>query len=61
MTEQKAEKEVRHCPYCDEEVMSADLPWCQACHVKAFHCHACKKPISREEKVCPDCGAEIES
>ncbi len=59
MAKQKEKKEHLFCPYCDEEVMSADLPWCQACLVKLFYCPVCRKPVSREKRVCPDCGAEI--
>ena len=38
MAEQKEKKEHRFCPYCDEEVMKADLPFCQACGLKIFYC-----------------------
>ena len=59
MTEQKEEKKHLFCPYCDEEVMAADSPYCQACGVTIFYCPKCRKPLPRESRVCPRCGAEI--
>ena len=53
------EKKSRFCPYCDEEIMSADFPYCQVCKVTVFYCPRCRKPLSRENRVCPHCGAEI--
>jgi endogenous inhibitor of DNA gyrase (YacG/DUF329 family) len=53
------EKPVRSCPYCDEEVMEAEFPFCQLCGVNILYCPECHKPVSRESKVCPECGAEI--
>jgi predicted amidophosphoribosyltransferase len=47
------------CPYCDEELMNSQLPYCQACKVALFYCPGCKKPVPRREKICPNCGAKI--
>ncbi len=56
----KAEK-VRHfCPYCDEEIAEASFPYCQACGITVFYCPKCRKPVSRDNKVCPNCGAKIQ-
>ena len=55
----KPEKEHCFCPYCDEEIIKMDLPYCQACGVTVFYCPECRKPVSRDNKVCPECGAEI--
>ncbi|MBI4304344.1 MAG: hypothetical protein HY665_08435 [Chloroflexi bacterium] len=53
------EKEKQHfCPYCDNE-MEVEWPFCQTCGVTVFHCPRCRKPFSREHKVCPYCGAEL--
>ena len=59
MTQQKETKNRCFCPYCDEEVASAELPYCQACRVTIFYCPKCRKPLPRDTKVCPECGAEI--
>jgi predicted amidophosphoribosyltransferase len=59
MAEQKEKKEHRFCPYCDEEIMKADLPYCQACGLEIFYCPKCRKPVNRDNMVCPHCGAEI--
>jgi predicted amidophosphoribosyltransferase len=59
MTEQKEEKKKAFCPYCDEEMRASNLPYCQACSLKIFSCPKCQKPIPRDDKICPYCGAEI--
>ena len=59
MTEQKEEKKYLFCPYCDEEIMKADLPYCQACGITIFYCPECREPLPRDNKVCPHCGADI--
>ena len=48
------------CPYCDEGIMTSQLPYCQPCKVVEFYCPECKKPVSRDNKVCPNCGAKIQ-
>ena len=59
MTEQKGAKERCFCPYCDEEIMKADLPFCQVCGVEVFYCPECRKPLPRDKRECPHCGAAI--
>jgi len=51
-------KEV-HCPYCDEEIQDAKLPWCQACGVTITYCSKCGQPMQKDVKVCPHCGAKL--
>jgi len=55
----KAEKERHFCPYCDKEIAEAAFPYCEACGVTIFYCPQCRKPLPRENRVCPHCGAEI--
>lgn len=55
----KLEKQVQICPYCDEEIAEASFPYCGACQVTVFNCPKCRKPVSRDKKTCPHCGAEI--
>ena len=55
----KKEKERRFCPYCDEEIVEAPLPYCQTCKVTVFYCPKCRKPVPRDKKICPNCGAKI--
>ncbi len=59
MAEQKGGKKHLFCPYCDGEMMKADLPYCQVCGLKVFYCPKCGKPVGRAERVCSSCGAEI--
>ncbi len=59
MTEQKEERRPVSCPYCDTGIMESNFPYCQACRVTIFYCPKCREPLSRDNKVCPHCGAEI--
>ncbi|MFA5317801.1 MAG: Fe-S cluster assembly scaffold protein NifU [Dehalococcoidales bacterium] len=47
------------CPFCDGEVMEADLPYCKACGVKVLLCPNCKQPVGKDVSQCPKCGASI--
>lgn len=58
MTERRERRQL-YCPYCDEEIMKADLPYCQACGLTIFYCPQCRKSLPRENEVCPHCGADI--
>jgi hypothetical protein len=57
----KKQKEKKHvvCPYCDEEIKSANLPYCTSCKVTIFYCPQCHKPTPSDKKVCSYCGAEL--
>jgi predicted amidophosphoribosyltransferase len=52
-------KEGHFCPYCDDEIAEASWPYCDACDVTVFYCPDCRKPVPRDKKSCPHCGAEI--
>ena len=52
-------KEPRACPFCDEEIAEAAFPYCEACKVTVLHCPRCRQPVSRGDKECPHCGANI--
>ena len=54
-------KEPHACPFCDEEMVAADLPYCQVCGVRVFLCPQCKKPVTRDKETCPSCGARIKN
>jgi predicted amidophosphoribosyltransferase len=58
-TKRKVKKEHLSCPYCDREIMQANFPYCQACQVTIFYCPGCGKPVPRDKRLCPHCGAEI--
>jgi predicted amidophosphoribosyltransferase len=58
-TKRKAKKEHLFCPYCDQEIVEADLPYCQACQVTVFYCPVCRKPVPRQRTTCPHCGAAM--
>ncbi|MFH0941605.1 MAG: Fe-S cluster assembly scaffold protein NifU [Chloroflexota bacterium] len=53
------EEKAHVCPFCDGEIIGADLPYCQACGVKVFLCPQCHQPVARDASECPKCGAEI--
>jgi len=60
-TERKTGQERLFCPYCDEEISEVSFPYCQACKVSIFYCPKCRKPLPRDKKTCPHCGAEIKA
>ncbi len=48
------------CPYCDEEVTSNKTPlFCVPCKTVLRYCKTCRKAASRDSRVCPDCGGEL--
>ncbi len=55
----KSEERKCFCPYCEQELFMAALPYCQACGITVFLCPECRKPLPRENEVCPHCGAKI--
>lgn len=55
----KSEKHTQTCPYCEEEILEASFPYCQTCKIEVFYCPKCRKPISKDKEVCPNCGAVI--
>jgi len=57
--ENKVEKEHCFCPYCDKEIAEVSLTYCSACGVTVFYCPECHKPVPRDKKECPSCGAKI--
>jgi len=59
MREQEEKRKQLCCPYCDEEMITADSPYCQACGVTIFNCPKCRQPLPRDNRVCPHCGAEV--
>ncbi|MFC1991427.1 Fe-S cluster assembly scaffold protein NifU [Chloroflexota bacterium] len=59
--EPKSEEQHCHCPYCDEEIRDASLPYCQACKAAISLCPKCYETVSSDEKTCPHCGAEIKA
>ncbi len=48
------------CPYCEEEIMLAMLPYCQPCGVTLHYCRSCQIAVPREAEVCPQCGGKLE-
>lgn len=50
-----------YCPYCEEEMETTTSPYCKPCEIAFFYCPKCRKLISRSNKICPCCGADIRS
>lgn len=46
------------CPFCDAEV-TVKSPVCQSCQVTIAYCTECEKPLPKNAKVCPGCGAKV--
>jgi hypothetical protein len=47
------------CPYCDDEILTSALPYCQRCNVSLRYCTKCQVAVEREAKVCPQCGGQL--
>jgi hypothetical protein len=54
-------KAVCKCPYCNAELVAMKLPFCQACRVTIVYCEDCGKPLPKNRKTCPACGAKVKS
>ena len=58
VTALEEKEEHSFCPYCGEELTKTSPTHCQACKEALLYCPKCRKPIARENKVCPYCGAD---
>ncbi|MBM4461948.1 MAG: hypothetical protein FJ012_01255 [Chloroflexi bacterium] len=58
--ETKGKKQKNICPYCESDIATARLPYCQPCGVTLRYCAKCEIAVEREAKVCPRCGGELE-
>jgi hypothetical protein len=47
------------CPYCEEELMLAELPFCKSCSVLLRYCKTCKIVVEKGVENCPRCGAPL--
>jgi len=47
------------CPYCEDEIVNSQLPYCQPCKVETFNCPNCGRPVPRTKRTCPECGADM--
>ena len=48
------------CPYCEEELVIASCPFCQACGSVISYCVSCQIIVPDvEATTCPDCGAPL--
>jgi len=48
------------CPYCEQEIFTAEFPYCQPCGVTLRYCAKCRIAVAREAETCPQCGGELE-
>ena len=57
----KAKKELTClCPYCEEELVIAECPFCQACGSVINYCASCEMVVVEiEATICPECGAPL--
>ena len=58
--EPKGKKEKRVCPYCEDEVLTAEFTYCKPCGVTLLYCVKCDIAVVREAEVCPQCGGKLE-
>jgi RNA polymerase subunit RPABC4/transcription elongation factor Spt4 len=58
--EPKEKERKRVCPYCEEEILMAEFPYCRPCGIVLRYCARCHIAVVREAEVCPQCGGELE-
>lgn len=55
-----AKKGKCRCPYCEEELTAANVPFCQFCKVTFYRCPTCQVVVlDKKVTKCPDCGAPL--
>ncbi len=47
------------CPFCEDELVRSQMPYCQPCKLTEFNCPECGRAVAREEDICPHCGFNI--
>jgi hypothetical protein len=48
------------CPYCEEELVIASCPFCQACGSVISYCVTCQIMVpDTNATTCPECGAPL--
>ncbi len=48
------------CPYCEEELVIASCPFCQACGSAISYCVSCETVVPDiNATTCPECGAQL--
>jgi hypothetical protein len=59
--EKKVKKEEKClCPYCEEELVIASCPFCEACGAVLSYCVSCQITVPEKEATkCPECGASL--
>ena len=55
----KKNKPVCKCPFCDNEIKSQDYPYCSYCKIKISYCDNCGSPVSDNIEYCPKCGKKL--
>ena len=48
------------CPYCDEELEAAPMPFCEECGKEIKVCKSCGCALAQVQNVCPSCGVSQE-
>ncbi len=58
--QKKVEQERCLCPYCDEELVVASMPFCRTCGVVFRHCIRCGVTVlEKDATTCPKCGGQL--
>jgi hypothetical protein len=48
------------CPYCEEELVIASCPFCEACGSVLSYCVSCQITVLDDKATkCPECGAPL--
>jgi len=50
-----------YCPYCEEELILVNAPFCTACRLAIVRCTTCLTVLKDEDaKTCHKCGTPLE-
>lgn len=59
MRDQRDEEAKCLCPFCEEEIVVQDYPFCKRCQVSLLYCASCEIAVPRNSERCPQCGGEL--
>jgi hypothetical protein len=59
--EKKTEQQEKcFCPYCEEELIIANFPYCKPCGIVFSRCLKCNITVlDKDAVVCPNCGEPL--
>ncbi|MFC1944508.1 hypothetical protein ACFLX5_03320 [Chloroflexota bacterium] len=61
MSQHPEAKERKHfCPYCEENLLMVELPYCHPCGVTLRYCLRCQLAVPKDAEACPQCDGGLD-